>query len=105
MVKSFSVPASMKLRLCQPKTKTLEFSQRLEARGASWLTLHARTASARRRRQGAADLHEVKRLKDGLSIPVISNGNVRNHTDLWDNLALTGADGLMIGETLLGNPW
>jgi len=46
----------------------------------------------------------VKRLKEGLSIPVISNGNVRNHADLWHNLTLTGADGLMVGETLLGNP-
>lgn len=105
MAKSFVVPASVKLRLCQPSPKTLELSQRLECCGASWVTLHARTVSARRRRQGAADLNEVKRLKDGLCIPVISNGNVRNHADLWDNLAVTGADGLMVGETLLGNPW
>jgi tRNA-dihydrouridine synthase 1 len=105
MAQSFTVPASVKLRLCQPNPKTLELSQRLERCGASWVALHARTVSARRRRQGAADLNEVKRLKDGLSIPVISNGNVRTHADLWDNLALTGADGLMVGETLLGNPW
>ena len=82
----------------------MELSQRLEGCGASWITLYARTVSARRRRQGAADLSMVKRLKEGLSIPVISNGNVRNHADLWHNLTLTGADGLMVGETLLGNP-
>lgn len=105
MAKSFTVPTSVKLRLCQPNQKTLDLSRRLEGCGASWITLHARTVSARRRRQGAADLSEVKRLKEGLSIPVISNGNVRAHTDLWDNLSLTGADGVMVGETLLGNPW
>ncbi|KAF5356975.1 hypothetical protein D9756_006638 [Leucocoprinus leucothites] len=104
MSESFIIPVSVKLRLCQPSTKTLELSQRLESCGASWVTLHARTVSARRRRQGAADLNEVKRLKEGLSVPVISNGNVRNHADLLDNLALTGADGLMVGETMLGNP-
>jgi len=104
MSRSFVVPVSVKLRLCQPNMKTLELSQRLEGCGASWITLHARTVSTRRRRQGAANLNEVKRLKEGLSIPVISNGNVRNHADLWDNLTLTGADGLMVGETLLGNP-
>lgn len=104
MSRSFVVPVSVKLRLCQPNVKTMELSQRLEGCGASWITLHARTVSARRRRQGAADLSMVKRLKEGLSIPVISNGNVRNHADLWHNLTLTGADGLMVGETLLGNP-
>ncbi|PFH48703.1 hypothetical protein AMATHDRAFT_64798 [Amanita thiersii Skay4041] len=104
MNQSFTVPVSTKLRLCQPIEKTLEFAQRLEHVGASWVTLHARTVSARRRRQGAADLSQVKRLKGGLSIPVVSNGNVRLWDDLCENLTLTGADGLMVGETLLGNP-
>lgn len=105
MSHSFSVPVSAKLRLCQPSYKTLELAQRIEASGAAWITLHARTVSSRRRRQGAADLSEVKRLKDNLRVPVISNGNVRVFQDLQENLDYTGADGLMVGETLLGNPW
>lgn len=104
MTQSFTVPVSVKTRLCQPQVKTLELYQRLEHCGASWLILHGRTISARRRRQGSADLTEVKRLKENLSIPIISNGNVRGHNDIWENLAFTGADGLMVGETLLGNP-
>jgi tRNA-dihydrouridine synthase 1 len=47
----------------------------------------------------------VARLKDRLRVPVISNGNVRLFDDLQANLNFTGADGLMVGETLLGNPW
>ena len=105
MSHSFSVPVSAKLRLCQPSHKTLELAQRIEASGAAWVTLHARTVSARRRRQGAADLIQVKTLKDNLRIPVISNGNVRVFEDLQQNLDFTRADGLMVGETLLGNPW
>ncbi|PPR06833.1 hypothetical protein CVT26_003859 [Gymnopilus dilepis] len=101
MSRSFTVPVSTKFRLCQPSTKTLEFAQMLEGSGASWVTLHARTVSARRRRQGAADLSEVKRLKDNLQIPVISNGNVRSFDNLQENLALTGADGLMVGLILV----
>lgn len=104
MSHSFDVPTSVKLRLCQPAPKTLEFAERLEACGAQWITLHARTVSARRRRQGSADLTQVKRLKDNLTIPVVSNGNVRRWDDLAENLTLTGADGLMVGETLLGHP-
>ncbi|KAJ6612738.1 FMN-linked oxidoreductase [Mycena sp. CBHHK59/15] len=104
MANSFTVPAAAKLRLCQPAPKTLELGQRLEASGVSWLTLHARTVSPRKRRHGAADLSQVKRLKDNLSLPVVSNGNVRVWNDLEENLKTTGADGVMVAETLLGNP-
>jgi tRNA-dihydrouridine synthase len=105
MSNSFTVPTSVKMRLCQPAPKTLDLATRLEACGASWVALHARNVSSRRRRHGAADLAEVRRLKDSLRIPVISNGNVRVWDDLQENRRFTGADGLMVGESLLGNPW
>jgi len=104
MSNSLTVPVSAKLRLCQPASATMHLAQRLEHAGASWITLHARTVSARRRRQGAADLEQVKLLKEALSVPVVSNGNVRTWEDVEKNRAYTGADGVMVGETLLGNP-
>ncbi|KAF9530182.1 FMN-linked oxidoreductase [Crepidotus variabilis] len=104
MSKSFTVPVSAKLRLCQPTNKTVDLAQKIEGAGASWITLHARTVSAKRRRQGAANLEEVKRLKECLGVPVISNGNVRSFSDLECNRNFTSANGLMVGETLLGNP-
>ncbi|KAJ6495409.1 FMN-linked oxidoreductase [Mycena sanguinolenta] len=104
MSNSFIVPTATKLRLCQPTSKTLELAQRLESCGASWVTLHARTVAPNRRRHGAADLSQVKILKDNLNIPVVSNGNVRVWNDLEENLKTTGADGLMVAELLLGNP-
>ncbi|TFK73532.1 FMN-linked oxidoreductase [Pluteus cervinus] len=104
MSKSLTVPTSVKMRLCQPVDKTVDLGKKLEACGASWLTLHARTVSARRRRQGPADLRVVKLLKDALSVPVISNGNIRSYNNLQENLDFTGADGIMIGEPLLDNP-
>ncbi|KAF8205446.1 FMN-linked oxidoreductase [Mycena galopus ATCC 62051] len=104
MSNSFTVPTAAKLRMCQPASNTLDLAQRLEACGVSWLTLHARTVAPNRRRHGAADLSQVKALKDNLSVPVVSNGNVRVWNDLEENLKTTGADGLMVAETLLGNP-
>jgi len=104
MSHSLSVPVSAKLRLCQPDSATLDFARRLEHAGASWITLHARHVSARRRRQGAADLGMVKILKENLSVPVVSNGNVRAWEDIERNRAMTGADGVMVGESLLLNP-
>lgn len=105
MSSSLTVPVSVKLRLCQPASATVHLAQRLEHAGASWITLHARTVSARRRRQGAADLEQVRLLKEALSVPVVSNGNVNTWEDVEQNLAYTGADGIMVGETLLSNPW
>ncbi|TFY53891.1 hypothetical protein EVJ58_g9185 [Rhodofomes roseus] len=104
MSNSLTVPVTAKLRLCQPASTSVHLAQRLEHAGASWITLHARTVSARRRRQGAADLEQVKLLKEALSVPVVSNGNVRTWADVEQNRAYTGAEGIMVGETLLGNP-
>lgn len=100
-------PTSVKLRLCpssSPPSSTVEFAALLEQAGASWVTLHARHVSARRRRQGAADLDVVRTLKAALRIPVVSNGNVRTWEDVQRNKDETQADGIMVGESLLGNP-
>lgn len=102
---SLPVPVSAKLRLCQNAALTPDLGVRLEAAGAAWLTLHARHVSARRRRQGAADLAQVKALKSRVRIPVVSNGNVRTWEDVMRNKEDTDADGIMVGETLLANPW
>lgn len=100
-------PTSVKLRLCpssSPPSSTVEFAALLEQAGASWVTLHARHVSARRRRQGAADLDVVRTLKAALRIPVVSNGNVRTWEDVQRNKDEAQADGIMVGESLLGNP-
>ncbi|KIJ61601.1 hypothetical protein HYDPIDRAFT_176966 [Hydnomerulius pinastri MD-312] len=103
MSHSLAVPSSAKIRLCA-SAKTVDLGRLLEHAGASWVTLHARHVSAKRRRQGAADLDAVQELKDALTVPVVSNGNVRTFSDIHDNMAYTRADGAMVGETLLGNP-
>lgn len=111
LAKSSSVPVSAKIRLCNPSELTPDLAQRIAHAGAAYVTLHARTVSAKRRRAGAADLAMVRAVKEKLSqdpsfssIPVISNGNVRAYGDLAANLEETGADGLMVGEALLDNP-
>jgi len=102
---SLCVPVSAKLRLCSPVSSTVTLASNLQASGAAFLALHARHPSARRRRQGAADLSVVKALVEGVDIPIISNGNVRTWDDVLRNKDYTGASGIMVGETLLGNPY
>jgi len=102
---TFPVPISTKLRLCNPKAFTLPFATRLAHAGCSWIALHARFGQApRKRRHGPADLEQVRILKSGLDVPVVSNGNVRCYDDIVKNLESTGSDGIMVGEALLGNP-
>jgi tRNA-dihydrouridine synthase 1 len=111
MANSLTIPVSAKLRLCNPSSLTPDLAERISLAKASFVTLHARTVSARRRRAGPADLSAVKAVKQRLtrnpslaSVRVISNGNVRVFEDLEENISETGADGLMVGEALLGNP-
>lgn len=99
-----SIPILVKLRLCTPTESTVVLAKRLVQAGASVVALHARHASARRRRQGPAQLDVVKLLVQELDVPVISNGNVRTIADVTANRDYTGAAGVMVGETLLGNP-
>ena len=111
---SLSIPISTKIRLCSPSTLTPELGKRIAASGASWITLHARHTNARKRRAGPADLGAVKALKNALDeldasrgqgVKVVSNGNVGMWDHIVSNMEETGADGIMVGESLLGNPW
>ncbi|KAG0144741.1 hypothetical protein CROQUDRAFT_46831 [Cronartium quercuum f. sp. fusiforme G11] len=97
------LPVSVKLRL-NDTAELCQLGQTLEDAGASWITLHPRFISSRRRRKGPPFLGFVKELKAAVKIPVISNGGVRSFEDLKANLIETGADGLMVGEPLLTNP-
>ena len=47
----------------------------------------------------------MKALKARVYIPAVSNGNVRTWEDVVANGEETGADGIMVGEALLANPW
>ena len=56
------------------------------------------------RRDGPAHLDQVKLIKERLNIPVLANGNVRNASELLENLNTTGADGIMTAEGALDDP-
>lgn len=97
---------TVKIRLRPTTAETVSFARGLVAAGACMVTLHARPRGRTdARRDGAADLAAVRTLKKALGdVPVLSNGNVSRASDLDDNLALTGADGLAVAEALLANP-
>lgn len=100
-----NTPIFVKIRLQHKLEETLQFAKALEEAGASLLVVHGRTrGSPTKRRVGAACLDSIKAIVFHLSIPVISNGNVRHWKDILHNMQYTKAAGVMIGEALLKFP-
>lgn len=98
-------PVTVKFRLGWDKGSLnyLELGKRLQDAGVSAVTLHARTRT--QMYSGRADWDAIKALKASLSIPVFANGDVFSPKDAVDIQKRTGADGIMIGRGVFGNPW
>lgn len=81
----------------------VEAAKRIEAAGASAITIHGRTRS--QFYSGVADWDIIKAVKENVSIPVIGNGDVIDGKSAEELFARTNVDGIMIGRATLGNPW
>ena len=102
--KCLCIPVLCKIRVFASFEKTLEFALGLQEAGCCVLTVHGRTRQEKRASQFLARWDYIRRLKETLSIPVISNGNIREFSDIDRCLKDTGADGVMSAHTLLLNP-
>lgn len=98
-------PVTVKMRLGWDKgsINCLEFAAMLEQAGAAAFTLHGRTRS--QMYSGHADWDYIRRLKEQSSVPVIANGDVFCGHDAVRILRVTGADAVMLGRGVFGNPW
>ena len=105
VVKAVDVPVTVKCRLGWDKgsVNVLEFSKRMEDNGAAMLTVHGRTRSMLY--SGVADWDMIRKVKQQLTIPVIANGDIVSGETALKCKNWTGADGLMIGRAVFGNPW
>lgn len=99
------VPVSVKLRAVESgeRADLLNFVNGLVDAGASWLTLHPRRGSQKRR--GEADWSQISWLRNQLSCPLIGNGDVQIADDVDRMLDETGCDMVMIGRALTARPW
>jgi len=98
-------PVTLKMRLGwdHASLNAAELAQRAEASGVRMVTVHGRTRCQFYR--GEADWAAIRAVKNAVSIPVIANGDLVRPDDLGAMLALSGADGIMIGRGAYGRPW
>lgn len=96
------IEVSVKTRLGWNNAERLiPFASSLADAGASLITIHGRTYD--QQFAGQADWEPIYRLKRHLSVPVLGNGDVRNHEDGLRRMG--NLDGFMIGRAAIGNPW
>ena len=105
VVDTVRVPITVKIRSGWDKMSinAIDVAKKIEAAGASAITVHGRTRSDGY--SGKVDLDIIKEVKEAVNIPVIGNGDIKTCYDAKHMLDYTKCDAVMIGRGILGNPW
>ena len=105
VVAAVDVPVTLKIRTgpSPERRNALRVARIAEAAGVRLITVHGRTRACGFR--GAAEFETIAEVKAGVRIPVIANGDIATPEEARRVLALTGADGIMIGRAAHGRPW
>lgn len=105
VVKVSPIPVTVKIRIGWDgeTINAVEVAKRIEAAGASAVTVHGRT----RTQMYAPPVYidEIAKVNQAVSIPVIGNGDIVDGKSALEMLKNTGCDFLMVGRGALGRPW
>ncbi|XQJ30438.1 Dihydrouridine synthase (Dus)/Histidine biosynthesis protein, putative [Leishmania guyanensis] len=96
------LPCVVKMRIKDDLRNSVDFARQCEAAGASWLTVHGRSATSQP--SAAVQFEAVKLIRENLSVPVVLNGGVRDVSTAMEAALRTGCGGLMSANGLLDNP-
>lgn len=101
------LPVSVKIRAAFGEKIDMEylyrFTDKLEAAGADWMTVHCRPSGQRHR--GHAYWEILKSLKERRGIPLIANGSVQTVDDALGLVQESGLEGVMIARAAIARPW
>lgn len=105
VVEAVDVPVTLKTRLGWDDNllNAPELAQRAEAAGIQMITIHGRTRC--QFYKGNADWSAIQAVKDVVSVPVIANGDIVDAGTARAAIEQSGADGVMMGRGVQGQPW
>lgn len=105
VVQAVQIPVTLKTRLGwdDELLNAPSIAERAESAGIKMVTIHGRTRC--QFYKGSADWAAIRAVKEAVHIPVVANGDIVDSETAHQALALSGADGVMIGRGVQGQPW
>ncbi|XP_058968110.2 tRNA-dihydrouridine(20a/20b) synthase [NAD(P)+]-like isoform X1 [Pocillopora verrucosa] len=94
-------PVSIKIRIHDDLSKTVQLCQQAEKAGVAWITVHGRTT---RQRGEPANWDAIKLIQESVLIPVVANGDIKTESDIINVHEKTGVSGVMAARGILNNP-
>lgn len=99
------IPVTLKIRTgwSEFNLNAIQIAQIAQKNNISALFVHGRHKE--QKFNGFSEYETVRQIKHNVDIPVIANGDITTRDDLSFILDYTQADGLMLGRSILGQPW
>lgn len=97
------VTVKMRLGIDLNHIVAVDVAKICEKYGVSMIVIHGRTKE--QKYTGKANLDEIKKVKEAVTIPIIGNGDIDKVDSAINMFEKTNVDGIMIGRAALGNPW